>query len=99
MKQLALLIILSTPSLGNIVQISSHSLWAGANQPAHYWFLGGMGLDIQQGTSVWVGSPKSSLWPHQLIFTVFKISTVKGLFVERGPGQARAGGPSELLSK
>jgi hypothetical protein len=31
---------------------------AGANQPIH-WFLGGKGLDIQQGTSIWVGSPKS----------------------------------------
>ena len=31
---------------------------AGANQPVH-WFLGGKGLGIQQGTSVWVGSPKS----------------------------------------
>ena len=27
-------------------------------QPMH-WFLGGKGLGIQQGTSVWVGSPKS----------------------------------------
>jgi hypothetical protein len=25
------------------------------------WFLGGKGVDIQQGTSVWVGSPKSFL--------------------------------------
>ena len=31
---------------------------AGVNQPIH-WFLGGKGLGIQQGTSVWVGSPKS----------------------------------------
>ena len=31
---------------------------AGANQHVH-WFLGGKGLGIQQGTSVWVGSPKS----------------------------------------
>ena len=31
----------------------------GANQPVH-WFLGGKGLGIQQGMSVWVGSPKSS---------------------------------------
>ena len=31
---------------------------AGANQPVH-WFLGGKGLGIQQGMSVWVGSPKS----------------------------------------
>ena len=30
----------------------------GTNQPVH-WFLGGKGLGIQQGTSVWVGSPKS----------------------------------------
>ena len=30
---------------------------AGAKQPVH-WFLGGKGLGIQQGTSVWVGSPK-----------------------------------------
>ena len=28
------------------------------NQPA-YWFLGDKGLGIQQGTVVWVGSPKS----------------------------------------
>ena len=33
---------------------------AGAKQPVH-WFLGGKGLGIQQGTSVWVGSPKSNL--------------------------------------
>ena len=32
----------------------------GANQPVH-WFLGGKGLSIQQGTSVWVGSSKSGL--------------------------------------
>ena len=38
----------------------SYSLWAGAKQPVHS-FLGGKGLGIQQGTSVWVGSPKSSL--------------------------------------
>ena len=31
---------------------------AGANQPVHS-FLGGKGLDIQQGTSVRVGLPKS----------------------------------------
>ena len=30
----------------------------GANQPVH-WFLEGKGLGIQQGTNVWVGSPKS----------------------------------------
>ena len=30
----------------------------GAKQPVH-WFLGGKGLGIQQGTSVWVGLPKS----------------------------------------
>ena len=32
---------------------------AGAKQPVHS-FLGGKGLGIQQGTSVWVGLPKSS---------------------------------------
>ena len=32
---------------------------AGANQPIH-WFLGGKGLGIQQGTSVWFGLP--NLW-------------------------------------
>ena len=32
---------------------------AGANQPVH-WFIEGKKLGIQQGTSVWVGSPKSS---------------------------------------
>ena len=31
---------------------------AGANQRVH-WFIGGKGLGIQQGMSVWVGSPKS----------------------------------------
>jgi hypothetical protein len=31
---------------------------AGAKEYVH-WFLGGKGLGIQQGTSVWVGSPKS----------------------------------------
>ena len=31
---------------------------AGAEQPVH-WLLGGKGLGIQQGTSVWVRSPKS----------------------------------------
>ena len=30
----------------------------GPNQPAH-WFLGSKGLGIQQGTSAWIGSPKS----------------------------------------
>ena len=30
---------------------------AGAKQPVH-WFLGGNGLGIQQGTSVWFGSLK-----------------------------------------
>ena len=34
------------------------SVRVGANQPVHR-FLEGKGLDIQQGTSVWVGSPKS----------------------------------------
>ena len=29
---------------------------AGATQPMH-WFLGGKALGIQQGTSVWIGSP------------------------------------------
>ena len=34
----------------------------GANQHVH-WFLGGKGLGIQLGTSVWAGSPKSNkLW-------------------------------------
>ena len=33
---------------------------AGTNQPVH-WFLGGKGLGIQQGTSVWVGSPMQAL--------------------------------------
>ena len=33
-------------------------LWAWANQPVH-WFLEGKGLGIPQGTSVWVGLPKS----------------------------------------
>ena len=36
------------------------NLWAGANQPVH-WFLGDKGVGIQQGTSVWVDSPKSNL--------------------------------------
>ena len=37
-------------------------LWldvVGAKQPVH-WFLGSKGLGYQQGTSVWVGSPKSA---------------------------------------
>jgi hypothetical protein len=32
----------------------------GANQLVH-WFLGGKGLGIQLGTSIWVASPKSSI--------------------------------------
>ena len=32
----------------------------GAKQSVH-WFLEDMGLDIQQRTSVWVGSPKSTI--------------------------------------
>ena len=36
----------------------SAPLHDGANQPIH-WFLGGKGLGIQLGTSVWVGSLKS----------------------------------------
>ena len=32
---------------------------AGANQPI-YWFVEGEGLGMQQGTSIWVGSPKST---------------------------------------
>ena len=38
--------------------------WVGANQPVP-WFLGGKGLSIQQGTSVWVGSPKSVRWSYE----------------------------------
>ena len=34
-------------------------VWAGTKQPV-YWFLGGKVLGIQQGTSVWVGAPKST---------------------------------------
>ena len=33
-------------------------LGTGANQLVH-WFFGGKGLGIQQGMSVWVGSPES----------------------------------------
>ena len=40
---------------------------AGANQPAH-WFLGGKGLGIQQGMSVWVGLPKSNIEPWTITF-------------------------------
>ena len=36
-------------------------IWVGANQPIH-WFLEGKGLGIQQGMSIWVGSPKSLIW-------------------------------------
>ena len=36
--------------------------WVGVNQPV-LWFLGGKGLGIQQGTSVWVDSPKSGFCP------------------------------------
>ena len=37
----------------------TNSQSAVVKQPVH-WFLGDKGLGIQQGTSVWVGSPKSS---------------------------------------
>ena len=40
------------------VQVRGGLKLAGANQPIH-WFLGDKGLSIQQGTIVWVGSPKS----------------------------------------
>ena len=33
-------------------------IMVGVNQPVH-WFLKRKGLGIQQGTSVWVGSPKT----------------------------------------
>ena len=38
-----------------------------------HWFLGGKGLGIQQGMSVWVGSPKSqegcfSTWTLLAVF-------------------------------
>jgi hypothetical protein len=35
-----------------------YHVWAGTNQHVH-WFLGGKGLGIQHGMSVWVGLPKS----------------------------------------
>ena len=36
-------------------------LWGvGVKRPVHL-FLGGKGLGIQQGTSVWVGSPRSNM--------------------------------------
>ena len=38
---------------------------AGAKQPVH-WFLGGKGLGIQNGPSVWVGLPKS--WSNGKIY-------------------------------
>ena len=41
------------------INISHTPHTAGAKQPIH-WFLGGKGLGIQQGTSAWVGLPKSS---------------------------------------
>src|ERR1700738_5325503 len=40
---------------------------AGVNQPVH-WFLGGKGLGIQQGTSVWVGWPKSHVTHVKFMF-------------------------------
>ena len=44
---------------------SVHALRAGANQPM-YMFIGGKGLGIQQGTSVWIGSPKYALGVHRV---------------------------------
>ena len=41
---------------GSEYLVSYGILWAGAKQSVH--FLGGEVLGIQQGTSVWVGSPK-----------------------------------------
>jgi hypothetical protein len=38
----------------------------GANQPVQ-WFLEGKDLDIQQGTSVWVGSSKSQRTIYHLL--------------------------------
>ena len=43
--------------------------WVGANQPVHK-LLRGKGLGIQQGTSVWVGSPKS----HVLLMKVGELT-------------------------
>ena len=42
------------------IHLYTSSVMVGANQLVHS-FLGGKGLDIQQGTSVWVGSPKSTI--------------------------------------
>ena len=39
-------------------QVGVEGLRAETNQPIH-WFLGGKGLGIQQGTSVWINSPTS----------------------------------------
>ena len=38
--------------------LGGKGLGVGVNQLVH-WFLEGKGLGIQQGISVWVGSPKS----------------------------------------
>ena len=49
---------LAIPVQDNSLRVGEFNT-AGAHQPVH-WFLGGKGLiGIQQGTSVWVGSPKS----------------------------------------
>ena len=53
-------------------------LQAGAKQPVH-WFLGVKGLGIQQVTSVWVDSPKSST-PYANVSAHFQLqSTIDDL--------------------
>jgi hypothetical protein len=47
----------------NIFDLSTRRTRVGANQPGH-WFLGGKGLGIPKGTSVWVGLPKSITRDH-----------------------------------
>ena len=44
---------------GGQQSVTKHNQSIGVNQPVH-WFLGGKGLGIQQGMSVWVGLPKST---------------------------------------
>jgi hypothetical protein len=61
--------------------MSNVQLRVGVNQPPR-WLLGGKGLGIQQGTSVWVGSPKS-----QLSMSNFKELQVLEYTIERWMSQ------------
>ena len=39
-----------------------------------HWFLGGKGLGIQQGTSVWVASPKSTFHIEHCLYCIVHIT-------------------------